>query len=266
MARVYLTWIFADQGKFEEGIVHGQEGMRLAETLDHAYSLAAVCWILAYLQIARGDLGHAVRLLERGAALSHEWNVTLLSVLNTGRLGYTYVLLGRTAEGIRLLEQALSAIGTMGFGEFQSRFVVYLAEAYILADRLEDALEFAGRALTFARQGGHRGYEAWALRLLGDVTARRDSPERAEAHYRDALALAGELGMRPLVAHCHLGLGKLHRPTGTREQAQKHLTTATTMYREMDMQYWLKQTEVPRAELEGPVRSPSTGSDIEMRR
>jgi transcriptional regulator with AAA-type ATPase domain/tetratricopeptide (TPR) repeat protein len=241
MARVYLTWIFADQGRFREGIVRGQEGMRLAETLDHPYSLAAVCWILAYLQIARGDLSHAVRLLERGATVSHEWNVTLLSVLNTGRLGYAYVLLGRTAEGIPLLEQALSAIGTMGFGEFQSRFVVYLAEAYILADRLEDALEFAGRALTFARQGGHRGYEAWALRLLGEVTARRDPPEHAEGHYREALALAEELGMRPLVAHCHLGLGRLFARTGPREQAQEHFATATTLYRDMGMTYWLEQ-------------------------
>ena len=59
--------------------------------------------------------------------------------------------------------------------------------------------------------------------------------EEAEVHYRGALGLAHELGMRPLVAHCHLGLGKLYRRTGKREQAQEHLTTATTMYREMDM-------------------------------
>jgi hypothetical protein len=38
-----------------------------------------------------------------------------------------------------------------------------------------------------------------------------------------------------LVAHCHLGLGKLYRRTGKREQAQEHFTTATTMYREMGM-------------------------------
>jgi hypothetical protein len=47
----------------------------------------------------------------------------------------------------------------------------------------------------------------------------------------------------PLVAHCHLGLGKLYRRTGKREQAQEHLTTATTMYREMGMTYWLEKAE-----------------------
>jgi hypothetical protein len=61
-------------------------------------------------------------------------------------------------------------------------------------------------------------------------------------------ALAADLGMRPLVAHCHFGLGTLYRQSGQREQAQEHLTTATTLYREMDMRFWLAQAE---AELTG---------------
>jgi tetratricopeptide (TPR) repeat protein len=68
--------------------------------------------------------------------------------------------------------------------------------------------------------------------------------QEAEAHYRAALGLAAERGMRPLIAHCHLGLGKLYRRTGQREQARKHLATATTMYREMGMTYWLEQAEM----------------------
>ena len=75
------------------------------------------------------------------------------------------------------------------------------------------------------------------LRLLGDVTARHDTPQHTEAHYRDALALAEELGMRPLVAHCHLGLGKLYRRAGEREQAQRHWSVAATMYLEMDRRF-----------------------------
>ena len=132
----------------------------------------------------------------------------------------------------------------------QPLFRVYLGEAYVLAGRLEDALELAERALTFARESGQRGDEAWALRLLGEVTARRDPPEHADGHYRDALALAEELGMRPLVAHCHLGLGKLYRRTGKREQAQKHVATATTMYRDMGMTYWLEQAEAEMRQLQ----------------
>jgi hypothetical protein len=75
------------------------------------------------------------------------------------------------------------------------------------------------------------------------------SPIPRQAHYVRALALADTLGMRPLVAHCHLGLGKLYRRTGKREQAQEHLTTATTMYREMGMTYWLERAETEMKEL-----------------
>ncbi len=243
IGRAYLALIFADQGKFEQGIAHGQEGIRLAEAVDHPYSLATVCWCLAYLHVSRGDLRHADGLLERGLALARECDLTYFSAGNTGSLGYAYALSGRTAEGLRLLEQAVTAFETMGNRAAQSLFLGYQGEAHILAGRLDDAFECAGRALTRAREGDQRGDEARALRLLGDVAVHRDFPHEAEAHYRDALALAEELGMRPLVAHCHLGLGKLYRRTSTRERAQEHLTTATTMYREMDMRFWLEHAE-----------------------
>jgi class 3 adenylate cyclase/tetratricopeptide (TPR) repeat protein len=249
MARGYLAWAFADRGKFKEGIVHGQEGLRLAEALDHPYSLDYACWRLAQLQIARGEFSHAVGLLERGVALSREWNLTHPAARDAGILGYAYALSGRIAEGIPLLQHAVNAVEIMGFGAYQPLFLVYLGEAYVLADRLETALEVAGRALSLAREGGQRPYEAWALRLVGEVTVRRDPPEHADGHYRDALALAEELGMRPLVAHCHLGLGKLYLRTGKRHEAQEHLSTATTMYREMDMTYWLEKAKAETAAL-----------------
>jgi tetratricopeptide (TPR) repeat protein len=249
VARSYLAWALADQGRFEEGSAHAQEGIRLAEALDHPYSLAFACWTLGCLQVTRGALGHAVRLLERGLALSREWNLTHLSVAHTGVLGHAYALSGRVAEGISLLGHALSAMETMGFGVSQPLILVHLGDAYVLADRLEDALDVAGRALTLARERGHRGYEAWALRLLADVTARRGSPEDGEGRYRDALALAAELGMRPLVAHCHLGLGTLRARAGQRPPAREHLATATAIYRELDMRFWMERAEAETQEM-----------------
>jgi Tetratricopeptide repeat len=119
-----------------------------------------------------------------------------------------------------------------------------------LTPRLEKLFRVVGpqcssRALTLTRERGERGHEAWALRLLGEIASHHDHLDVAttEAHYGTAMTLASELGMRPLVAHCHLGLGKLYRRTGRREQAREHLTTATTMYREMDMRFWLEQAE-----------------------
>ncbi|MBI1777052.1 MAG: AAA family ATPase [Proteobacteria bacterium] len=239
--RSYLTLTLAAQGKFEEGIAHGQEGIRLAEALDDPYSLTNVRLCLASLHITKGEISRAVDLLERGREPRRQWNLTV--EVHTARLGYAYALSGRIAEGIPLMAQALSVSQAMRYGIVQPQFLMYLGEAYILADRLEDAHECAGRALTVARECGQRGHEAMALRLLGEVNARRDLPEHAEGHYRDALALAEEFGMRPLVAHCHLGLGKLYRRTGERDRARDQLAAATTMYREMDMRFRLDEAE-----------------------
>jgi hypothetical protein len=89
------------------------------------------------------------------------------------------------------------------------------------------------------------GFAAHALHLLGDAATHPDrfDAERGEAYYRQALALAEPRGMRPLVARCRVGLGKLYTRTGKPEQAREHLATATTMYRDMDMRFWLEQAE-----------------------
>src|SRR5207249_2823217 len=87
MARFILDWVLADRGGFEEAIARGQEGIRLSETLNHPYSLAAMCTVLGYVHVVKGELGQAARLLERGVALSREWNLIFLSAQNTGILG-----------------------------------------------------------------------------------------------------------------------------------------------------------------------------------
>jgi len=94
-------------------------------------------------------------------------------------------------------------------------------------------------------------YTAHALHLLGDIAIHPDrfDPDSGQGYYRKALALAEPRGMRPLVAHCHLGLGRLYLRTGRREQAHEHLAGATTMYREMDMRFWLARAETELKEL-----------------
>jgi tetratricopeptide (TPR) repeat protein len=90
-----------------------------------------------------------------------------------------------------------------------------------------------------------RGYRAPLLRLHAEVLTRQEPGDHARAleSLNEALALATEAGMRPDAAHCHLDLGRLHRRTGEPEQAQRHLTTAAVMYREMRMHYWLDKAE-----------------------
>ena len=99
------------------------------------------------------------------------------------------------------------------------------------------------------RRLGARGSEAQSLCLAGDIALTGGAHDAEGYDYREALALAAELGMRPLVAHCHLGLGKLYRSMGKQERAREHLTTATTMYREMGMTFWLEKAALAMAEL-----------------
>src|SRR5262249_46763184 len=147
---------------------------------------------------------------------------------------------------VALIEEGIVRWGATGRVANSSRLRWLLALVHLLGSRPDDAREAVEEALELARRHGERGNEAEALRVLGECAASGARPDLTTARrsFEQALALAEELGMRPLVAHCHLGLGKLYRRTGKREQAQEHLTTATTMYRELGMTYWLEKAEV----------------------
>jgi tetratricopeptide (TPR) repeat protein len=97
-----------------------------------------------------------------------------------------------------------------------------------------------------------RSNQAYALHLLGEIATHRDPSDvrQAEDHYRQALALAKALGMRPLQAHCHRGLGTLYVKTGKREQSRTELGAAIELYRVMDMTLWLPQAEAALAQVE----------------
>jgi class 3 adenylate cyclase/tetratricopeptide (TPR) repeat protein len=248
--RAKLTRALAERGLFKEGDVHGQEAIRIAETINHPFSIVVACLGLAYLKTVRGQLSQAPGLLERAVAQCRKWNITSHIPIAMASLGHVFSLSGRIEEGVSCLQQALIDYESTGIGYYHSLSVEQLGEAYLLAGQIENARAYAERAVMLARGRGERGYETWALRLLGEVSFHHDSPDFAKAfsHYDAAMALASELEMRPLAAHCQLGLGKLLRRTGKREQAHKNLTTATAMYSEMGMSLWLgqAQTELSR--------------------
>jgi tetratricopeptide (TPR) repeat protein len=249
-ARDRLAWCLAELGEFAEAMARADEAVRVAHEIDHPSSLVVGYRSLGLVSLRRGDLMQAIPPLERSVELCRTIPVPALFDVSAAYLGYAYALSGRLREGVALLEEALSDPGSTGIAN-HSLFLAHLGEAHLLAGRRDDALAVARRALDLAHRQKERGNEAWVLRLLGEIAAQADPPdlESAQAHYGRALARADELGMRPQAAHCHLGLGKLYRRTGKRQEAQEHLTTATTMYREMDMRFWLDQAEAELAEL-----------------
>jgi len=152
-----------------------------------------------------------------------------------------------------LLEQAVEQSASMGRWAYQALFIATLGEALLRAGHLMEARQRAEQALAFARTHKERGHEAWALRVFGEIAAQREPADGEEAatYYRQALALADALGMRPLVAHCHCGLGSLYAKIGQRDTARGELSAAIALYRAMEMTCWLPQAQAAVTEVEG---------------
>jgi class 3 adenylate cyclase/tetratricopeptide (TPR) repeat protein len=244
-SRERLAWCLAELGDFAEATARGDEAVRIASDIGHHHSFILAYRSLGFVSLRRGEVSRAVPPLERAVKERRDAQTRTLFDITVGHLGYAYVLSGRVPEGVALIEDALADPATTGTSN-HSLLLAYLGEAHLLAGRRDDALGVARRALDLAHRQKERGNEAWVLRLLGGIAARTDPPnvKSVEEDYNQALARAGELGMRPLVAHCHLGLGKLYRRTGDGTTAQEHLNTATTMYREMGMTFWLEKAEL----------------------
>jgi tetratricopeptide (TPR) repeat protein len=242
-SRQWLVRCLAECGQFVEAIPWAEEALRIAEVTGRANSLVFALCFLGELHLQRGAVPEAASVLERAVQLCRVEEIVTIFPEAAAALGLAYALLGRFSEAMLLLEKSVE-YAAKGYGD-EPRRISLVGEGCLLAGHIDKATRLAEEALKLSRDRAERGHEAWALRLLGDIGTHRDPPEAtaAETSYGQAIALAGELGMRPLVAHCHFGLGKLYRRQGEREQAREHLTTATTTYREMDMTYWLERAE-----------------------
>jgi class 3 adenylate cyclase/tetratricopeptide (TPR) repeat protein len=248
-SRAYLACSLAELGEFSQGVHSGEHAMQIAEAFDQPFSLALACNALGRACLRKGDLNRAIPVLERAFDICRARAIPIWLPVVRSMLGFAYALYGRLAQAAEALDQTLAMPVVLD----HSLSLASAGEAHLLVGQPEKATERAERALVLSRDRGEHGVEAYGLRLLGEIAARPDPPDvtTAEGHYRQALALAIQLGMRPLVAHCHLGLGKLYGRTGKRREAQEHFTTATTMYREMDMRFWLEQAEAEPREIGG---------------
>jgi class 3 adenylate cyclase/tetratricopeptide (TPR) repeat protein len=250
--RYWLIISLGQLGRFAEADEYEAEAIRLAEPTHHVYTICLAYFGAGTLRLLEADWPKARSLIEHWIAVARTGNILFhlpwaiaSSAWVLAQLGEASEALNRIREGEKLIEHQ-AARGIMANLDWAYDA---LARACLLLGRLDEARSLGDRAVESS--AGHPGFAAHALHLLGDIATHHDrfDAENGEAHYRQALALAEPRGMRPLVAHCHLGLGKLYRRTGKCEQAQEHLTTATTMYRAMDMRFWLEKAEAEMQEL-----------------
>ena len=250
--RYWLVRGLTELGRFAEAAEFAAEALRLAEATHHAFPVGIAHSAAGWLHLLKGDWATARSLIEHGVTALRAANIVLglpsavaSSAWVLAQVGETTEALSRFREGKELIERH-AIIGIVGL---RGEAFCFLGRAALFLGLLDEARTLGDSALEYSPF--HAGFAVRALHLLGDVAIHpeRFNAERGESHFRQALALAEPRSMRPVIAHCHLGLGKLYRRMGKREQAREHLTIATTMYRDMGMTYWLEEVRTETRDL-----------------
>jgi len=244
VSRGFLAICFALRGRFRDAIAYSDAALRLADSAAEPNPL-----VLAHIHRGRvlalqGEFGRAAEAWQRGRLIAQDHDLAMQVPGLLALQGFACARSGRSDDAASALSEATSQLepGKPAF----LNVAIELGDGLAVLGRFEDALACGRAALDAGRERGEGPLEAAAHCLLGEIAALHESAEGVSSaleHYGAARDQATAFELRPLVAHCHLGLGKLYRRTGTREQAQEHLTTATTMYREMDMRFWLEKAE-----------------------
>jgi class 3 adenylate cyclase/tetratricopeptide (TPR) repeat protein len=202
LSRVWLAFCAAECGNGREAAALTEEATAIAEAEDHAYSLVIAHAGTGMLRNLEGNHEGAIGPLERGLVIARLTDIPLLFPLIAAPLGRAYALIGRTDEGLRLLQDAVQRAEDMEWAANHPIRLVWLGETYALTGDGSAGRRLGARALELARRLGERGHEAYALRLLGQIAASGTEPdlEQANAYYVEGLTLAKTLGMQPLAA------------------------------------------------------------------
>ncbi len=253
---INMSWLarcLAERGEFEEGLAFGHQGVALVQDLDDPYSLALAYIGLGYLHLTRGEFPIAVTELDRARAATRDRSMILVELQALRNLAIVYAYSGRIREGIELLERALLDIESREIGIQEATVLNLHCEVYLVGGLFDAAAKSTKRALILAGERGQQAEMAVAHRLLADIALQQDRAdlESAKSHYEAAVVLGGGLGIRPLVARCHLGLGRLYGRLGAVRLATETLRVAEAMASEMGMSYWKTLAEDEAKKLTG---------------
>ena len=240
ICRCWLVQCFAQLGCFTDGITAAEAAMKIAEETKHAYSLAYSHLSLGFLLLVKGDIDGAIRALERSREICESNDIRVLMTHVGSNLGYAYALGGQLDHAMPLMLRADEQSELIGRKAAWALRLTWLGHTRFLAGQTEIAREHGQRALTLAINGGERGYQAWALKLLGDITLEQSpEPVQARSYYDQSMEIASQLSMQPLQAHLHLSSGRLSRQMNQVERAQHKISQAIAYYEKMEMPLWL---------------------------
>ena len=241
----WLAFAQADLGEFDAAETWADRARAEAEARRHPYSEAIALTLAGQVAALRGQLERAVGPLARALTICRETSLTVWQAIPASLLGHCLVALDRKQDGLSLLEEGVRLSDEVGVKAYLARWATLLGEGFLAMGDTARAAEIGERAIELARTHGERGHEAAALRLLGDLALAHEPPlvGTATEHYRAAIAIADELGLRPLLARTHLALGQLQRRAGRAIDAEGNLTTAVVLFSELGMRSWLDRSE-----------------------
>ena len=253
--RATLARSLGELGRFDEALRFGDEAISIADEVGHAFSRIYAQLHLGDVFLTKGDFKMSIPLLEQGLELCESTRSNLLVPRVTSSLGYAYVRTDRVSQGLSLLEEAANRADRQPELSTFCQQCTRMAEAYLIAGLTDAAMNRGVDALELAQQHGGKSHEAWALWILGEIYTSLNelSDARIERYFHRAQAIAEECGIRPLVAHCNFGRGKLYRRMKAWDKARDEFDAATSRYRELGMDYWL---ELVQGKAETRVKAP----------
>ena len=234
----------AERGEFELALSRCDEAVYIAEAVDQFASRIYAYMALGIVHLRKGNFDLAIQTLERAYQMSERADLRMARAMVAGYLGRAYTLSNQAARAIEILNEAVAAATSMELMADQAMRLAHLGEAYLHIGQVEQATSVAHLALQTSLNYHQRGADAWTQWLLGEINTRADNLGAAEGHYCKAMALALKLGMAPLLAHCHFGLGKGHGRAGRNKQSWEHLVAAANLYRTLEMPSWIREVEM----------------------
>jgi class 3 adenylate cyclase/tetratricopeptide (TPR) repeat protein len=257
--KAWLIRSLAQIGDFSEARQYGEEAIQTATERDYPLSMVFAYYAVGVVALIKGEFDQAIASLERSLSICEAVEIPVQRPLVVSCLAAAYAFVGRFEETLRLLETTTDRNAWLTGAESRqlpfgkAMRMVWEVEAFMLADQLSEAEALARRVLEVSEESKDRGSKAWLLCLLGDLLARhhpdQDHLTHAEASFKEALSLAQDLGMRPVQAHCHRGLAKIHAQSINCAVARSELHTAIQLYKDMSMPFWLAKANLTLAEL-----------------
>ena len=254
-AASWLATSLASLGEFDRAMTYASEALRVAEATGDPQNLAEALDALGESHLQRWEPERAIAAYEHALGICRTWHLRTRLPSLYGALAIAYERIGRTAEAIALTTEAKAedeALGRTGRRAARARG---LGRAALLTGRFDEATRWAEEALEHAGAVGQRKIEAWTLRLVAEIAARREPPDldAAEGVYRRCLQLVAELGTRPIEALCRLELGGVLGRISRAAEARAEITHAIAQFRAMGMTALLQQAEAELTRLDGAL-------------